>query len=283
MKNISDLPNELILQIFVEGSFVVKDLFMLSMTCKPFRFLFQEIEQWLLLKQVAAKRLPVSYKLLRFGGPGPSISNVLMLGNWSAEAATVSRWCDDMRDLLVRDDDAVRWPVWYTPLWQEHLYVGLLLYKRLSLSGYIMERLEQLPGPFHALLRLASIVVSDMLRAQQFLNDPEAESRWIRWYWHSGRAPGDMAPWPRHDHYWRAIEITLFEQGCRPVVSLIHPSAPNHSPRQPNTPLDRIVDLVLFSILDGTRCFRFRLDDLCLASGRAWGGHDFWMTMTALA
>lgn len=275
MKRICDLPNEVILLIFVKTSFVAGDLFALSRTCKHFRLLLEQNERSL-SKEIAAQKFPVPYRILGFEEGLPSIPNLLLLVHWMREIAAFSSWCNNMRQVLLRGENPVCRGVWLTPLWQEQLQVGLLLYKMLSRSGSVVEKLEQLPGRFHALLRFASIVASDMVRGRFIAILGETTARRMRHFWGSGRAPGDMAPWLETDLCWRAMEIVLFERGCGPFLSMMNRTSPNEWVRRPHPVEESVLEQLRSGRLTPGRHYHLRLDDLCLAYGRVWGGFDFW-------
>jgi F-box-like len=276
MRTLSNLPNELLLQILVEASSSSANLLAISYTCKQFRSLLKENEQSL-SKKIAAQHLTLPYRVLGFAQNVPSISNLLLLAKWTTEIMAFANWCQRIRDLQLRQDFAPLRAIWSIPLWQEHLQVGLLLYKMLSLSTCIREKLEQLPGRFHALLRFTSIMVSDLARIGLGGTLGKVAIMRIRQHLQSGFAPGDMAPWLRGDSDWgwRSMELVLFEQGCKPFLEACSRANGDEPDRDPPR-LDTRLELLKSGQLPPDRNYHLRLDELCLAHGRAWGPASFW-------
>jgi hypothetical protein len=273
MQTLSNLPNELILQILVEASCSSADLLALSCTCKQFRSLVKDNEQSL-SKKIAAQHLPVPYKVLGFAEHVPSISSLLLLTQWAGEITAFSSWCNNIRHLSLGQENAPLRAIWATPLWEEHLQVGLLLYKMLSLSASIMERLEQLPGRFHAILRFTSIIVSDLSRIGNGGNLGKVANARIRQHLQSGSAPGDRAPWLHSDIGWRSMELVLFEQGCKPFLDISY--GERVCGPAPTPELGTRLELLKSGQLPPNRRYHRRLDELCRVYGRVWGPPSFW-------
>lgn len=276
MRTLQNLPNELILQILVEASSSTANVLAISYTCKQFRSLLKDNEQSL-SKKIAAQHLALPYRVLGFAENIPSISNLLLLAQWASEIITFGTWCQKVRALQLRHDHAPFRAIWAIPLWQEHLQVGLLVYKMLSLSASIEERLEQLPGRFYALLRFTSIMVSDLARIGLGGNLGKLAVARIRLHLQSGFAPGDIAPWLRanSDMGWRSMELALFEDGCKPFLEMC--GRENCvGPRADPPRLDTRLGLLRTGQLPPDRRHHLRLDELCFAHGRAWGPPSFW-------
>lgn len=276
MTKIVDLPSEVLLLIFGNTA-SLKDLCALSRTCNRFRSLIEQNERPLSM-DIAARHFPVPYKILGFGGRAPSISSLLVLVGWIRETDAFTRWCNSMRLFALRDENFPSRAVWCIPLWQEHFKIGLLLYKMLSLSAPRMEKLEQLPGPFHALLRFTSIMVCDVARAFFATLNGEVATRQMRGYFQSGRAPGDTPPWLQDDSYWRVTEILLFEQGWDPFIKLMNRTFARDWRRRRGVREDSLLRLFESGRLSRDRQHHLRLDALCLAYGHVWGGPNFWRT-----
>lgn len=276
MTTIEDMPNEILLEIFLEASLSVKALVRLSMTCRHFRSLFKASES-ILAKKIAAIHYPAAYAVLGFGGRVSCIPRVLTLRGWSSQSAEVVSWCDQMRQEFSVGENAFKRPMWYTPLWEEHLYVGLLLFKKLSSLGSIMNRQQQLPGPFHLLLRFTSMVVYDMLHSHNALAKGDTGRQSIINFWQSGLAPGESDPSQQIDNYWAVVEIVLFEQGYHALFQLTKRSEARIGRRALN-PLESssILGLVESNRLPQHRRYHLALDYLCKANGRAYGGPDYW-------
>lgn len=275
MRNISDLPNEVILMIFVKATYF-GDLFALSRTCKRFRRLFKRYDRSV-SKEIAIHNYSVPHRLLGFGGRNPSIRSLLVLNHWTTEIGKFGSLCDKVRHSPPGDENAPWRAVWFTPLWQELLQFGLYLFKMLSLSTSIVERLEQLPSPFHAILRFTSIIVFDMVRLRFARAEGGTAFSWIRRALQSGRAPGDTAPWIYKDLQWRCLEIHLFEQGCEPFLELMtipQDDLIRRSRREPQG--DTMYKVLKSGRLAQDRHYYLRLDSLCLQYGRVWGGPEFW-------
>jgi F-box domain len=277
MKTISDLPNEIILQIFIELPFVTGDVFNLSRSSKRFRRLFFEHERSI-AKNLASRWLPVSSKVFEFSQGITNIKRLTVLAIQTSEVAALVSWCGNMRQVVLENNPQNWRPVWYTALWQEHLRLGLLVFMRLALDGPQKRSLEMLPKPFHAILRFTSIVVTDMMRARcaVILGDDKLEH--TQAYWRSGRAPGDTAPWiwPIEDLTWRSMEILLFEHGWKPFLKMMICVDPNAWGRRVNPRGETVMSLLCSGRLPPDRHYHLRLDELCIACGGVWGGPNFW-------
>jgi hypothetical protein len=277
MKHILDLPNEVILLVFEKTTFPT-DVFALSKTCRHFLSLCKQHERSLSI-EIAAQGFLAPYRVLGFGGRSPSLFNLLVLVDWTTEIAEFIHFFDVVRRASIEAENTIWRAVWFTPLWQEHFQVGLLLYKKLSLSGSVVERLERLaklPHQFHALLRFTSIITSDLIRVHTALGLGEPAMRQLREFWQGGFAPGDNAPWLRNDVTWRAMEILLFENGYCPFLELMTRTdwsglVRRHDPRERS-----ILNDLKYGRLSHDRHYHLRLDELCLAYGRVWGGREFW-------
>ncbi len=224
--------------------------------------------------EIATHGYSVPHRILGFGGRTPNISNLLVLVDQTMEIAAFTSSCNIMRRRSLAVVDGIWRPVWFTPLWEELLQFGLLLYKMLSLSGSIMERLEQLPGPFHALLRFTSIIASDMIRARFAPRHGEAAVMRMRRILRSGWAPGDKAPWLLNDICWRGMEIFPFEHGCTQFLQLMTLDPTDRIGRSQSGG-ESLFDVLRSGTLPQDRRYHLRLDDLCPAYGRAWGGPEF--------
>jgi hypothetical protein len=277
MRTLLNLPNELLLQILVEASSSSANVVAISYTCKQFRSLLKDNEQSL-SKNIAAYHLALPYKVFGFAENVSSIANLFLLAQWATEIVAFGTWCKKIRNLQLRQDNAPLRAIWAIPLWQEHLQVGLVLYKVLSLSASIRERLEQLPGRFHVLLRFTSIMVSDLARIGLGGILGQVAIARIRQHLRSGIAPGDIAPWLRGDADmgWRSMELVLFEQGCKPFLEMSRrENCIDHRVDPPR--LDTRLELLRSGQLPPDRHYHLRLDELCLAHGGAWGPPSFWM------
>lgn len=276
MKSILDLPNEVLLMVFVKTTFP-RGLFALSRTCRHFRILLHNNKQSLSMK-IAAQNHSLPYTVLGFGKRRPDIPALLLLVSWEKQIIEFGDACDSARQLFVGGQNAIRRAVWYTPLWQEHLQVGLLVYKLLSISKRITKRLEQLPSPFHALLRFTSIVSCDMVRVRfAVLQGGEAISH-VSSFLQSGYAPGDRAPWLQNDIGWRTVEITLFERGCKQCLASVNQTNLVDLTGRTQLGAGTVGNLLKTGTLAPERHYHHRLDELCQVYGRVWGGADYWET-----
>ncbi|ERF73494.1 hypothetical protein EPUS_04117 [Endocarpon pusillum Z07020] len=277
MKNIRGLPNEIILQIFVHAGFPA-DTLALAGTCKHFRGLLERNERSL-SNDIAARVVGVPYKVLGFGGRIPSFQGVMRLVHEAAEIGAVVDCCNDIRHLPQVDEHAIWRAVWFIPLWDEYLHVGLLLYKMISQSTSPMERLGQLRGGFHALLRFTSIVMWDMIHIRFALTFGKGAIRRMRYLVQFGEATGDTAPWLQNDVGWRRTEISLFEHGGARFLELLNRTNQGDWIRRHQPPGDLgecVLNMSRLGKLPPDRCYHLRLDDLCLAYGGVWGPPDFW-------
>lgn len=249
MARIYDLPNEIILIILINGCFLLRDHLALARTCRNIYYLTKEHEQHL-STTIAKRQFFTPHRVLGFGGGIPSFRNLMTLDRWNDEVLDASSRCYTLIHSTVNHDKyATSRPVWFTPFWREYLTVGLLLFKKLSLSGSILKQLEQLPHQCYALLRFTSIVIGDISQAHCALLKS-----------HSGA--GERPPSDREDLGWRVKEIELFTEGTAPFLALMASSNPllgtNHA-----------------VIARGSQYYR-RLDKLCLAHAVDWGDADFW-------
>lgn len=174
MKNIQDLPKEIILQIFVHTAFPA-DILALTGTCRLFQGLLGKNESSL-SNNIATRVFPVPYKVFGFGRRRPSFQGVMRLVHEATEVEAVVDCCNSIRHLAQADEYAIRRTIWFIPLWQEYLRVGLLLCRMISRSARRMKRLIQLQGGLHALLRFTSIMVWDMINTRFAWRSVEAQS-----------------------------------------------------------------------------------------------------------
>ncbi len=285
MKNISDLPNEILLQIFVRTAFPA-DILALTGTCKHFRELLEQNESSLSI-DIAARVVSVPYRVLGFGGESPNFRGVVRLVHDEAEIEKVSEYCDNLRHDPEAKQHAIWRTIWFIPLWQEHFGVGMLLYKMISRSASPMETLVELPGAFHALLRFTSIMVWDMTRTQYALTFGKRAIRRMRRLVESSEAVGDKAPWLQKNLGWRETEIYLFEHGgAAEVIEMLQRREKSDWTEQsqlPREPEKCVFNLLTLGQLPPDRCYHLRLDDLCLAYGGVWGPADFWQQFDPFA
>ncbi|KAF7508720.1 hypothetical protein GJ744_008967 [Endocarpon pusillum] len=274
MKNIKGLPNEIILQIFANTGFPADSL-ALAGTCKHFRELLERNERSL-SNDIAARVVAVPYKVLGFGGRIPSFQGVMRLVREAAEIGAVIDCCNDIRHLPQVEEYAIWRAVWFIPLWQEYLHVGLLLYKMISLSTSPMERLGQLRGGFHALLRFTSIMMWDMIHIRFALTFCKGAIRRMRYLVKFGEATGDTAPWLQNDPGGRRTEISLFEHGGARLLELLNRT--NQSdwiprPRPPGHLEECVLNMLRLGKLPPDRCYHLRLDDCAWRMG-VFGAHQ---------